>query len=140
MLAYSRHKLHQSQNAPSLSVCGKLLPGQAFSWLPREAGVFSIAQGGAWLTFDGPHSGHGNESGDHVLLVGQRLAVVAGQRLVIETWGAEPVQFEWRPKHQARIWRAVFQPLMGLGLAVLGGGAASWRGACSRLARVWGVC
>lgn len=106
MLAKNCHKMHQSQSLPTLSVCGKLLPGQAFSWLPREAGVFSIAQGRAWLTFDGPHSGHGNASGDHVLQAGQRLAVCAGQRLVIETWGAEPVHFEWTPTRQARAWLA----------------------------------
>ena len=140
MLIKDRHKMHQSQSAPTLSVCGTLMPGQAFSWLPREAGVFSVAQGGAWLTFDGPHSGPGNASGDHVLQVGQRLAVRTGQRLVIETWGEVPVHFEWTPTHQARTWRAVFQPLMGLGLAVWGSGAASWRGARNRLARVWGFC
>lgn len=123
MLAYSRHKLHQSQSAPTLSICGKLLPGQAFSWLPRESGVFSVAQGGAWLTFDGPHSGHGNESGDHVLYAGQQLAVRAGQRLVFETWGAEAVHFEWTPTRPARNWLAVLQPLLGLGLAGGRGGA-----------------
>jgi hypothetical protein len=118
MLIKDRHKMHQSQSAPTLSVCGTLLPGQAFSWLPREAGVFRVAQGGAWLTFDGPHSGPGNASGDHVLQAGQKLAVHAGQRLVIETWGAEPVQFEWMPTRKTRVWRAVFQPLMGWGWRV----------------------
>lgn len=140
MLAHSRHKMHQSQSAPTLSICGKLMPGQAFSWLPREAGVFSIAQGGAWLTFDGPHSGHGNESGDQVLQAGQTLVVRTGQRLVIETWSMEPVHFEWTPTRQASHWLAVFQPLIGLGLTGWGRGAASWRGARSRLARVWGFC
>ena len=99
MLIKNRQKMHQSQSAPTLSVCGKLMPGQAFSWWPREAGVFSVAQGGAWLTFDGPHQGPGNASGDHVLQAGQRLAVRAGQRLVIETWGEVPVHFEWAPTH-----------------------------------------
>ena len=138
MLANSRQKLHQSQSAPTLSVCGKLMPGQAFACLPREAGVFSVSQGGAWLTFDGPHAGHGNESGDHVLHAGQRLEVRVGLRGVIETWGAEPVHFEWTPTRQVRPWLVVFRSLMGVGLADWGGGAASWRGVRNRLARVWG--
>jgi hypothetical protein len=140
MLVHSRHKLHQSQSAPTLSVCGQLIPGLAFSWWPREAGVFSVTQGGAWLTLDGPHSGPGNELGDHVLQVGQTLVVRAGQRLVIETWGAESVHFAWTPTRQASHWLAVFQPLIGLGLTGRGRGATSWRGARSRLARVWGFC
>jgi hypothetical protein len=140
MLINNGHKMHQSLDAPTLSVCGKLRPGQAFGWCAREAGVLRLAQGCAWLTFDGPHVGHGNESGDHVLQSGQVLAVGAGQRLVIETWGEVPLHFEWTPKRQARTWRAVFQPLTGLALAAFGSGAVPWCGARNRLARVWGFC
>lgn len=78
----------------------KLAPGQAISLQPREAGLLRIAQGQVWLTLDGPHTGHGNESGDQFLKAGQGLGVRAGQRLVFEPCGKPretPVYFEWMP-------------------------------------------
>jgi hypothetical protein len=71
-----------------------------------------------------------------VLLAGQKLAVRAGQRLVIETWGDVPVHFEWTPTRKASTWRLVLQPLRGLIGAGWGSGVASWRGNRNRLARV----
>lgn len=130
-------ELHQSPVQSPGAKSGSLKPGQALSWQPREAGVLALTQGRAWLTFDGPHAGHGNESGDCFLQAGQALEVDASQRLVIETWGPVPVFFEWTATRQARAWWAVFPSLMGLGWADWGRGAASsWRVARSRLARV----
>jgi hypothetical protein len=66
--------------------------------------MLRLSQGRVWATFDGPHSGHGNESGDHFLWAGQQLAVRAGQRLVLESWGEVPVVFEWLPATPAWSW------------------------------------
>ena len=88
-------ELHQSPVQSPGAKSGSLRPGQALSWQPREAGVLALTQGRAWLTFDGPHAGHGNASGDFFLQAGQALELRAGQRVVIETWGPVPVCFEW---------------------------------------------
>ena len=77
-----------------------LMPGTALSLLPREAGVLRIASGRVWATVDGPHTGHGNESGDHFLEAGQVLTVRGGQHLVFESWNSvpgSPVYFDWTP-------------------------------------------
>lgn len=125
--------LHQLHSGPSLPGCWSLRPGRVISLLPREAGMLRIAQGQVWATFDGPHQGHGNESGDHFLQAGQHLLVRAGQRLVFEPWrpvNEAPVYFEWTPVPttvtvRASRWNAtVMQPLQDLGLALLLAGSA----------------
>ena len=73
MAQKSYPELHQFNACSAVSGCWSLMPGQAISLMPREAGVLRIARGRVWATVDGPPSGHGNESGDHVLLAGQRL-------------------------------------------------------------------
>jgi len=78
----------------------QLANGRALSLQPRESGVLRIAQGRVWATFDGPHCGAGNQSGDHVLQAGMQLAVQAGQRLVFEPFertSQQTVLFEWAP-------------------------------------------
>ena len=80
--------------------CWSLMPGTALSLLPREAGALRIASGRVWATVDGPHTGHGNESGDHFLVAGQTLAVRSGQQLVFESWNPVPglpAYFDWTP-------------------------------------------
>ena len=110
-----------------------LMPGTAFSLLPREAGALRLASGRVWATVDGPHTGHGNESGDHFLVAGQTLAVRSGQRLVFERWDSErlsPVYFDWTPLTVHRTvpatnWQvAVVQPARDLRHAVLAAGRA----------------
>ena len=66
---------HEFVACPTASGCWSLMQGQAISLLPREAGVLRIASGRVWATMDGPHTGFGNESGDHFLQAGQVLAV-----------------------------------------------------------------
>ncbi|MES2880153.1 MAG: DUF2917 domain-containing protein [Pseudomonadota bacterium] len=100
MLTKTSLELQLTPSTRSLSACWRLMPGRAVSLQPREAGVLHIEQGRAWVTFDGPHSGHGNESGDQFLHAGQELTVRAGQRLVLESWSLVPempVCFEWSP-------------------------------------------
>ena len=129
-------ELQQSNGTFPWSECAKLTPGRAISLRPRAAGVLRIAQGQVWVTFDGPHPGHGNESGDYFLQAGQQLAVRAGQRLVVEPWETThkmPVYFEWAPISTAVTVRtsrwnfAVVQPLHDLGLALLMAGRALGR-------------
>ena len=87
-----------NQNSPQLPASDQravasdywnLKPGRTLSLRPREAGVLRVAQGRVWATLDSPHTGHGNESGDYFLHSGERLAVRAGQHLVVELWGEE---------------------------------------------------
>lgn len=123
-----------SQQSPLDSLlpgCWKLGAGRALTLQPREDGVLRVAHGRMWVTFDGPHSGHGNESGDHFLAVGEQLTLQAGRRVVVEPWGAEteaPAYFSWdalparlpHPVREASRWQlAVVQPLADLRLALL---------------------
>ena len=143
MLTKNILELQQSYGGPAVSECWKLMPGRAISLQPRQAGVLRIAQGQVWATFDGPHSGHGNESGDHFLQAGQALAVRAGQRLVFEPWGkagAAPVYFEWTRLPTADTVRAfrwhaaVVQPLHAGGRALLMAGCVLLRSISARIA------
>lgn len=122
-------ELQASHNSSALSACWKLMPGRAISLQPRNAGVLHMVQGQVWATFDGPHAGHGNESGDCFLRAGEAISIRAGQRLVMESWTSEgevPVYFEWTPApalmalHASRWKTAVLQRLQdwGLGLQV----------------------
>lgn len=129
--------------------CWSLMPGTALSLLPREPGVLRIASGRVWATVKGPHSGHGNESGDHFLQAGQVLAVRSGQRLVFESWNSvpgSPAYFDWTPPAMDGVvptthWQtAVVQPARDLRHAVLAAGRALGRlllGLASSAALVW---
>jgi hypothetical protein len=92
--------LNHSPDHATLSVCGQLAARQTLSLCPRGAGVLRIGQGRLWLTLDGPHGGPVNAWGDHVLCAGQSMALLVGQRAVVEAWplteGAVS-QFEWLP-------------------------------------------
>ena len=129
-------KLHPFHGGATPPGCWKLAPGRVISLQPHEAGLLRIAEGRVWATLNGPHEGHGNESGDHFLQIGQRLHVRAGQHLVMEPWAQAseaPVYFEWTPvsaavSQQASRWNvAVTQPLHDLGLALLMAGGAVGR-------------
>ena len=72
--------------------------GPAGSWvLPAGCAItldvsdesaLAITQGRIWATFDGPHQGPANDLGDVILAAGERLALHAGQRVVIEPWSS----------------------------------------------------
>ena len=113
--------------------CWKLAPGRALSLHPRERSVLAIAQGRVWLTLSGA------SPADHVLQAGDRIAIAAGQHVVMEAWSgsgcAESVAFRWdvlaapalaQPASQAaRDWECgVVQPLRDLGQALGQGGRA----------------
>src|SRR5438045_6797651 len=103
--------------APRLPGTWKLPAGRALTLQPREAGRLKVAHGQLWATYDGPHPGVLEQSGDHVLGAGDELRLRPGQRLVIEPWnGDAPAYFSWEPAPAHRSARAlssagVLQPL-----------------------------
>lgn len=132
MALQTLNQMHQSDTAPALPGTWKLAAGRAISLRPREAGVLRIAHGRIWATFDGPHAGARNELGDHVVGAGGQLRVEAGQRIVIEAWGAQaPAYFSWDPQPAPVLaltarpaLAGVTQPLRDLRMALwLGAGA-----------------
>lgn len=84
-----------SRNAPPaicplrrLGLAGSwvLPPGQAVTLQSADDSALQVTQGRIWATLDGPHSGPANDLGDVVLQAGERLALRAGQRVVIEAF------------------------------------------------------
>ena len=80
-------RLSARRAASPADTAWSLPQGQATSLRPRQEATLQVTEGHVWITFDGPHSGHGNESGDHFLSKGEQLLVRAGQRLVLEPLG-----------------------------------------------------
>ena len=90
----------QFRGPTTVSGVWQLASGRALSLQPRASGVVRIAQGQVWATFDGPHCGAGNQSGDHVLQAGMQLTIPAGRRLVLEPFeraSPQAVLFDWVP-------------------------------------------
>lgn len=115
----------------------RLQPGQALTLRPSQSGVLWVVAGSLWATTDGPHRGAGNDRGDRVLQAGERVAVEAGERIVIEPVGAD-ARFGWDPlppwparrrSASALLWRAaLLLPASALTAAMwLGAAAASSR-------------
>ena len=76
----------------------KLPAGRAYSLRPPQSGFLQVSGGDIWATFDGPHSGPPNDLGDHVIGVGERLELKAGQRVVVESWHTRaPAYVTWNP-------------------------------------------
>jgi hypothetical protein len=114
---------------PTLPGTWKLAPGRAITLEPRDAGVLKVAHGRLWVTFEGPHAGRLNESGDHVMGAGEHLHVTPGHRLVVEAWNEGcPAYFSWDPLPVAapvrRTLDEALQPLSDLRLAFVYGGNA----------------
>jgi len=117
----------EMQQSPAASLPGtwKLAAGRAITLQPREEGTFKVAHGQMWVTYDGPHGGAPNESGDHIVGVGERLRIRAGQKVVVESWNWQsPSYFSWDPlpipaRSTVSRWNVVVQPLADLRLAVL---------------------
>ncbi|MDD0810289.1 DUF2917 domain-containing protein [Curvibacter sp. RS43] len=135
----------ESQQSAAVVPAGRAFPGgwklvanRAVTFRPRERSVMEVNQGRIWLTFTGPHTGHGNESGDRFLCAGDWLLVEAGQTVVMEAFSREDVTFRWdwalprvvvsevmpqrpfaEPEVAATPWqRDVRQPLVDLGRAL----------------------
>lgn len=83
------------------SASGWQLAGhQALTLKPSRAGRMRVVRGRLWVTLNGPHGHHPDDSGDMVLVKGQSLEVPPHQRLVIEPWQVcanEPAYFRWEP-------------------------------------------
>ena len=126
---------------PALPGTWKLAAGRAITLEPREAGILKVAHGRLWATFEGPHPGPLNESGDHVMETGEQIRVRPGQRVVVEAWNEGcPAYFSWDPVPVQVVVRRlsfadVVQPLADLRLALVFGGHAIARLA-SGMARI----
>ncbi|AEG91828.1 DUF2917 domain-containing protein [Ramlibacter tataouinensis] len=131
----SQAATHQSPAAAKAALAGtwKLGVRQAVSLAPREPGVFTVAHGRLWVTFDGPHAGPANDWGDRVLGAGDRLVLGPGQRLVVEPWDCRQAgYFSWDPlPHAVPVRSARMVPLLqavaDLRLALVFGAGASLR-------------
>ncbi|WP_194792873.1 DUF2917 domain-containing protein [Caenimonas koreensis] len=132
MITQARPYTQQSTatEAPALPGTWKLAAGRAITLQPREEGTFKVAHGQMWVTYDGPHRGAYNESGDHFIGAGQTVRLRAGQRMVVESWNWQnPSYFTWDPlpvavRQTAPRFNAVLQPLADLRLAIVFGAGA----------------
>lgn len=128
---------------PALPGTWKLAAGRAITLEPRDAGILKIAHGRLWVTLEGPHHGRLNESGDHIMGVGEQMRLRAGQRVVLEPWSGQcPAYFSWDPVRVAKPVRRtrmvdVVQPLADLRLAIVFGGHAIGRLASGLAAMAW---
>lgn len=138
-------QMHQSTSAPQLPGTWKLSGDQAITLQPTERGLLKVAHGRLWATFDGPHQGPLNDLGDHVIGVGERLWVRAGQRIVIQAWDRRvPAYFSWDPVAAPAPARGVslagvLQPLADLRLALAFGAGAAARLAAGVVRLAWDV-
>jgi hypothetical protein len=129
-----------SATQPDLNGCWKLAAGRAVTLHSTAAGVLTIARGRIWATLDGPHA---RLTGDLFLKAGETLRLQAGQRVVIEPFGATgqgAAAFDWvpAPARQISRWPAgVAQPASDLRLA-LGSAGVALRGAAGALVRLAG--
>jgi hypothetical protein len=145
MAAQTLTQMHQSTSAGQLPGTWKLGAGRAITLQPAESGVLRIAHGRVWATFDGPHQGALNDRGDHVVGVGERLWVRAGQRVVIQAWDkAQPAYFSWDPVAAPVVvptvsLAGVLQPLADLRLALAFGAGAAARLAAGVARLAWDV-
>jgi hypothetical protein len=74
----------------------------AISLHPRQCSTLTVAAGQAWVTLRGApalerstvaaHDSASHDSGDYFLMAGDRLAVAAGQHVVLEAAGSVPVR------------------------------------------------
>jgi hypothetical protein len=128
---------------PALPGTWKLAAGKAITLEPRDSGVLKVAHGRLWVTLEGPHPGHLNESGDHVMGVGEQLRLKPGQRVVLEPWNEGcPSYFSWDPAPEAvRVRRMrledIVQPMADLRLALVFGGHAVARLATGLVTMAW---
>lgn len=124
--------------SPACSGLWSLAAGRTVQMRPREASTLKVVCGRVWATTDAPLDRSARRLGDHVLGAGESLAVLPGERLVVEAWSDTPVRFDWVVHAEAPVqapsrWQAdVAAPGRELGRAL--GGTAT---ALVRL--LWGV-
>jgi hypothetical protein len=117
---------------PTLPGTWKLAPGRAITLEPRESGLLKVAHGRLWVTFEGPHAGAANDSGDHIMGTGDHVRIEPGQRLVVEAWNERcPAYFSWDPSPvpvaPRTSWDEAVKPLSDLRLAFVYGSHAAGR-------------
>lgn len=128
---------HQSPSHAVVSPgCGglwRLAAGRTVQLRPRRAGTLKVVCGRVWATTDAPLDRSARRLGDHVLGPGESLAVMPGERLVVESWGDTPVRFDWVERAEAvpalpsRWQLEVAAPGRELGRALAGTAAALGR-------------
>ena len=130
----TRTDLHtQATRRPPMPGSWQLPPGNAMTLTATTASTLYLVQGCLWITSEGPHGSTPDQSGDRFLRPGEQLVVAAGQRLVMEPYGARDggsAWFQWdavalphlAESSVASPWRAFMaQPLVDLrAAAVLG--------------------
>ncbi len=147
----AQNQLESQQSLPvtALAGCWKLDAGRATTLQPQQAGMFRVAHGAVWITFNDPKASIGNGLGDHILYAGEQINLPAGQKAVVEPWcvgdkgtAQAAAYFSWTPEWAAvrssdrssslvaaSAQDSVAQPLRDLGVAL---GLAA--GALGRLA------
>jgi hypothetical protein len=117
----------QHSSPMPLSADGIWSAGGARLLRTRRSGWLTVAAGRAWVTRQG-------DLDDHVLSAGERLALDADERVVIEPWtGGSSVRLAWHgDRPHARALRAldrlvgVFFGATAAVLAAFGGRALAW--------------
>lgn len=102
--------------------------GRVLKLRPREDAYLRAGHGRVWVTFDRAPEGPADASGDHFLQAGDRIAVKAGQAVVVSAIGPRGVHasFDWEPMPAparkpslAALWRdALLQAWAGFGLSL----------------------
>jgi len=72
-----------------------LAQGNARSLRARRAMQLRVLCGRAWLTRGTGQQGWLDDAGDVLLHVGQGVQVAAGEQVVIEPLGGQPLQYQW---------------------------------------------
>jgi hypothetical protein len=113
--------------------CWRLGPGRAVSLYPREGGELTLAQGRVWVTLGISVAAPGAMA-DMVLCAGERLALRAGQHVVMEDWPVTPAQGRvpaGTPQGAAFSWRVdMAQPRSATGINAAT--AVAWEGSVRR--------
>jgi hypothetical protein len=115
----------------------RLANGSAMSLCPGRAASLRVLAGRAWVTLGGPYTGHGNDLGDVFLQAGDRLAVPAGARVVVEPVpdaSGHALRFDWCESvavgpgaHTSRLQTEVLAPARDLAVALGRSAQALWR-------------
>ena len=119
---------------PTLSGYCKLEAGRAITLQALHASLLRITLGRVWLTFNHAVQDPSARAGDHFLSRGESLSLVAGEVVVMESYGlgdAPSAYYSWEPA-RARCGEAA-SPVTGLGMT-------GWMGrAVSRLATAFAI-
>lgn len=104
--------------------------GQARRRQTRRAGELRVVRGQVWVTFEGPHAGtEAGPQGDVFLRAGERLALPAGARPVLEAVtprhaALSDAAFSWHADHPLRVGEAMQSAASDLARALADAGHA----------------